>query len=73
MNLPVGLITRVIPILGQGVYPSVDMNGECLQGPRREKACRRICGKYTVVLDAFQMDQEFISKCFRLQRVFPAV
>ncbi|CAE7299286.1 unnamed protein product [Symbiodinium sp. CCMP2592] len=39
------------------------MDGEELQGSQRAKAGRRICGEYTVVLDAFQMDQEFISKC----------
>ncbi|OLP82820.1 hypothetical protein AK812_SmicGene36483 [Symbiodinium microadriaticum] len=37
------------------------------EASQRAKAGRRICGEYTVVLDAFQMDQEFITKCFRLQ------
>ena len=43
------------------------MDGEQLQGSQWAKAGRRICGEYTVVLDAFQMDQEFITKCFGLQ------
>ncbi|CAE7330515.1 unnamed protein product, partial [Symbiodinium sp. CCMP2592] len=51
-----------LEVLGQGVYPSVDMNGECLKGSRREQAGRRICGKYTVVLDAFQMALQWILK-----------
>ena len=33
------------------------MDGEQLQGSQWAKAGRRICGEYTVVLDAFQMDQ----------------
>ncbi|CAE7265076.1 unnamed protein product [Symbiodinium necroappetens] len=37
------------------------------EGSQRAKAGRRICGDYRIVLDAFQMDQEFITKCFRLQ------
>ena len=57
-----------VQLSGQGVFPSVDVDGHHLSTPW---AGQRIAGHFRIVLDAFQMDQEFVSKCFNLQSRSP--